>query len=167
MHAFKPITLVFLLLSSLVQADIGLSEVKIEALSPLDITYMAQQRQTIADLVGRHTGSRLKGSEVDIPNLQLLIDRRIIKPADQAQMQALGLTLGDVLANKLDMRWIVYIDRRGRSKALRLSNTNNYLFPITMLSRRANGGADISVREIYDKAVAKMQPYIKKGPFDY
>jgi hypothetical protein len=50
------------------------------------------------------------------------------------------------------MHWVIYEDAEGRSRALRYAQSDNYLFPITMIARRREVGNETSVQEIYQKA---------------
>ena len=97
--------------------------------------------------------------------LQSLLDQRIVKSDQVLLLQAMGVVMGDLLSEELKMPWVIYEDKLGRSRALRLGVSDHYLFPITMISRRAEVGAPVDVRAIYDKAVAAMAPYLPKMPF--
>ena len=66
----------------------------------------------------------------------------------------MGVIMGDLLAADLDMHWIVYEDKIGRSRALRYRDTEEYLFPVTMISRRREAGNNTPVVDIYEKARA-------------
>ncbi len=145
---------------------LGQDAVKVSDLTPLDRQYMERQRDTIEDLARRYTGSGFDGTaENDIPLLQRLLDERRVRPDQTEELQAMGILLGDVLAADLDMHWVVYEDPLGRSRALRYRETENYLFPVTMISRRQEVGNDRSVQEIYAKAVSIIEPIREKLPF--
>ncbi len=153
-----------LLLSSLPAA--AQDQLRISELTPLDRQYMQRQRDTIESLARRHTGSGFDGTPTnDIPLLQRLLDERRVRPDQTAELQAMGILLGDLLAEELDMHWVVYEDPLGRSRALRYRDTDNYLFPVTMISRRRAVGNDRPVQEIYDKAVDLIEPIREKLPF--
>lgn len=74
--------------------------------------------------------------------------------------------MGDLLAAELDLHWVVYEDAKGRSRALRLDETDNYLFPVTMISRRRQAGDETPVAEIYTGAVAAMETARPPLPFE-
>ncbi|TCO75939.1 DUF3806 domain-containing protein [Chromatocurvus halotolerans] len=153
-----------LLFSSLPAA--GQDQLRISELTPLDRQYMQRQRDAIESLARRHTGSGFDGSPAnDIPLLQRLLDERRVRPEQTEELQAMGILLGDVLARELDMHWVIYEDPVGRSRALRYRETDNYLFPATMISRRRAVGNDRPVQEIYDKAIDLIEPIREKRPF--
>jgi len=136
---------------------------RITSFSPADESRQQHQRQTIRDLAALHLGRAFSGvKERDLETLQKLLDDRVVDSEDSAQLQSMGVILGDLLAHELDMRWVIYEDREGRSRALQLGETQNFLFPITMISRRAEIGITVNVAEIHAKALAEMEPYVSR-----
>ena len=93
-------------------------ELKIEPLTNIDKQFMTEQRRRVEQLANR-LGRNISGIEArDIDTLQRIIDERLIANDDTLSLQAMGVVLGDLLANRLDMDWLVYRDRKGRSRAL-------------------------------------------------
>jgi len=136
---------------------------KIEPLTNIDKQFMTEQRQRVEQLANR-LGRNLSGKEDrDIDTLQRIIDARLIAADDTLSLQAMGVVLGDLLADRLSMEWVVYRDRRGRSRALRYRDTEVYLFPVTMISRRQEVDNNRRVRSIYDEAVTTTLPRIPGG----
>ncbi len=128
-------------------------DVRIGELSYLDRQYMMQQRASLEDLTGVNFGRRFNGDKTnDLELLQLLLDRRLVLPDQTQELQAMGVVMGDLLATDLDMHWVIYEDRVGRSRALRYRDTDTFLFPMTMISRRREVGNMTPVTEIYEKA---------------
>ncbi len=141
-------------------------EARISELSYLDRQYMSQQRELIDDLVRRHFGSQIRRNrENDLPLLQMLLDRELVRPTDTGTLQAMGVVLGDLLAKDLGMHWVIYEDRVGRSRALRYKDSDNYLFPVTMISRRREADNRTPVRDIYQKAYDIIAPLRDPLPF--
>ena len=64
----------------------------------------------------------------------------------------LQYVLGDLLAADLGMHWVIYEDKYGRSRALRYGQSEEYLFPVTMISRRQEADNQTPVVDIYQKA---------------
>ena len=121
--------------------------------SNLDRQFMQQQRDLLAALTSRNFGRGFSGDrDRDLELLQRLLDQRLVRPDQTRELQAMGVVMGDLLAADLDMHWVIYEDRVGRSRALRLQSSDNYLFPITMISRRQEAGNRKPVSEIYRKA---------------
>lgn len=124
-----------------------------EPLSVLDQRYMAQQRDRVDALARRHLGEQLNGDADDLETLQELLDRGLVQATDTETLQAMGVVLGDQLERDLDLNWVVYVDNLGRSRALEIpAIKKEFLFPVTMISRRVEAGAEADVAALYDKA---------------
>lgn len=122
-------------------------------LSTLDLQYMTQQREVIQDLATINLGRQFAGDrDPDLALLQALLDKQLVRPDQVPELQAMGIIIGDLLAAELGMHWVVYEDNIGRSRALRYRETDDVLFPMTMISRRREAGNQTSVTAIYQKA---------------
>ena len=139
---------------------------RISELSYLDRQYMSQQRDSIDDLTRRYYGTGLNRQRYhDLPLLQRLLDDRHITPDQTQQLQAMGIVMGDVLAADLGLHWVIYEDKVGRTRALRYGETEEYLFPVTMISRRQEADNRKSVNDIYQKAYDIMKDAKPALPF--
>ena len=160
---FSVLTALVLGLSVVAQAQ---NEARISELTYVDRQYMDGQRQLLADLLARNYGARFSGQkDRDLSLLQKLLDDELVQNRQTLELQAMGIVLGDLLAADLGLDWVVYEDRLGRSRALRYQETDNFLFPVTMIARRREVGNTTAVREIYRKAVEAISPSIPKLPF--
>ena len=143
-------------------------EPRVYALTRIDRDFMEEQRAAVDDLARTYLGRQVRRQkDNDLEVLQQLLDRRAVKPDETVLLQAMGVVLGDLLSDELNMPWVIYEDRLGRSRALRAGTSDEYLFPVTMISRRAEVGAGVNVREIFDKSVELMKPHLPPRPFDY
>ena len=141
-------------------------EPRTSSLTAIDRTFMEDQRSSVDQLARTHLGRQIRGDkENDLTVLQQLLDQRLVKADQVLLLQAMGVVLGDLLSEELKMPWVVYEDKLGRSRALRLGLTDHYLFPVTMISRRAEVGAQVDVRAIYQRAIAAIEPYMPPKPF--
>lgn len=141
-------------------------EVIISEPSYLDKQYMQQQRELLAELLARNYGARLSGQKQrDLSLLQRLLDDQLVRSNQTRELQAMGVVMGDLLSTELGLHWVIYEDQIGRSRALRYKDTDNYLFPVTMISRRREGDNHARVADIYQKAVDAITPAIPKLPF--
>ena len=164
------IALLFSSLNTFAQVDLSgemdSNPVTLSELSTLDQQYMRSQRNLIEDLARRQLGAAFSGDPSrDISTLQRLLDERIVEPHQRQELQAMGIILGDLLAVRLEMKWVIYEDNLGRSRALQLNDSDNFLFPVTMISRRREVGNNTPVQAIFDKAVATIEPLIPPRPF--
>ena len=88
------------------------------------------------------------------------------RKADQvAELQAMGMVMGDLLAQDLGLHWVVYADRVGRTRALRYRDTDAFLFPVTLVSRRWEAGDRTPVAVIYATARDNMREDLPPVPF--
>ena len=121
--------------------------------SYLDRQFMAQQRALLEDLARRNFGRGFNGvRDNDLELLQMLLDRELVRANQTRELQAMGVIMGDLLASEFELKWVIYEDRLGRSRALRDGDSDNYLFPITMISRRREVDNRTPVVDIYRKA---------------
>ncbi len=149
--------------SGTVGAQVSELQVRVAPLSAIDQQFISDQRDRIEALANR-IGRNLTGTEErDIETLQRIIDERLIASGDTVTLQAMGVILGDLLAQRLRMDWVVYSDTKGRSRALHYEGTDVFLFPVTMISRRQEAGSQRRVKSIYDEAVTKTLPRLPGG----
>ena len=139
---------------------------RISDLSALDRRYMTQQRDYLGDLAERHYGRGFNGyKDNDLQLLQRLLDDGLVSSGQTQALQGMGMIMGDLLAAEFGLDWVIYEDQVGRTRALRYRETDNYLFPVTMISRRREVGNLTPVVEIYDKAAATISDAIPPLPF--
>jgi len=142
----------------------GLSfEVSIEPLTAIDQQFMDEQRGRVEQLANR-IGRGLSGNtDRDLDTLQRILDERMVPPNDTLTLQAMGAVFGDLLGDTLSMSWVVYRDRKGRSRALRYRSMDIYLFPMTMISRRQEGGSDRRLKPLFDETVSETRRLLPGG----
>ena len=122
-------------------------------LTNVDWQFMAQQQETMQDLAMMNLGRQFNGDRnLDLELLQALLDKQLVRPDQVRELQAMGVIMGDLLAAELGMRWVLYEDNVGRSRALRYQKSDILLFPITMIARRREAGNMTSVVEINQNA---------------
>lgn len=134
--------------------------------SALDHQFMERQRDNLEILARRYLGRGFSGdTDRDLDLLQRLLDKGLVEADQKRELQAMGAILGDLLAEALDMHWVIYEDEVGRSRALRYQDTDLYLFPMTMISRRREAGDNTPVASIYAKAVDEIRSEQPPLPF--
>lgn len=141
-------------------------EARISPLTPVDRQFMQQQRDLLLDLVERNYGRVLKREkDNDLELIQRLLDDQLVRNDQPRELQAMGVVMGDLLAQDLGLHWVIYEDSLGRSRALRYQESDDYLFPVTMISRRREVDNLTPVAEIYQKATEAIAPAIPPKPF--
>lgn len=130
----------------------------IEEIGPADLLKSERQRARADELALRHLGQPLRGGQLrNLEILQQLIDGHFISKGDVMDQQALGVVLGDVMADQLRLSWIVVDDQVGHSRALRWRETQPLFFPVTMISKRMSSGEKVSVRTLYQRVASDVQ----------
>ena len=138
-------------------------DVLIEPLTAVDRQFMAEQRMRVEQLANR-LGRGLTGIvDRDLDTLQRILDERMVPAEDTLTLQAMGVVFGDLLGERLDMDWVVYRDSKGRSRALRYRQIDVYLFPVTMISRRQEGGSERRLKPLFDDTVRDTRPLLPGG----
>lgn len=158
--------LVLLIVWTVCSPAVALDDIEISSLTKIDLQYMQQQRDLLGDLTARNFGRQFTGSkDKDLALLQRLLDEDIVSGDQTRELQAMGIIMGDLLAEDLDLDWVVYKDRLGRSRALRYKSTDNYLFPVTMISRRREVDNRTPVTDIYRRAQDTLRASLPALPF--
>ena len=138
-------------------------DVLIEPLTAVDRQFMADQRMRVEQLANR-LGRGLTGVvDRDLDTLQRILDERMVPAEDTLTLQAMGVVFGDLLGERLDMGWVVYRDSKGRSRALRYRQIDVYLFPVTIISRRQEGGSERRLKPLFDDTVRDTRPLLPGG----
>ena len=119
------------------------------------------QRRETMDLIARRLGVlNLKGDKSDLKVLQNLVDRKAIGSDDVRGLQSLGIVFGDVLVNEYGLSWVSYEDDVGTSKALRWKKTENYVFPVTLFSKRVQFKENINMTGVFEEIGAEVERFI-------
>jgi hypothetical protein len=138
----------------------------IEDMGWMDRNYLEKQVNRIDELARKEVGHQLNLTMKDLDVLQQIVDRELINKKDTEGLQALGAVLGNLmLADVPSLEWKIYADPVGRSRALCVKNTQQCLFPITMLSRRIEVGLKPDVRKVYEEGLAMMDEYVAQVPY--
>ena len=138
-------------------------DVLIEPLTAIDRQFMAEQHMHVEQLANR-LGRGLTGvADRDLNTLQRILDERMVPAKDTLTLQAMGVVFGDLLGDRLDMDWVVYRDNKGRSRALRYRQMDVYLFPVTMISRRQEGGSERRLKPLFDDTVRDTRLLLPGG----
>lgn len=137
----------------------------IEELNWFDKNHLSDQVEKVDDLTRTKLGLQIHGDKRDIETLQRVIHRGLVKQDNESMQQALGAVLGNVMVNELGLEWKHYVDRYGRSRAACAPETEECLFPITMLSRRMKVGLMPDVDKVYTESTALIEHLLPKSPY--
>lgn len=148
------------------QAQVEPQYPKVEDLSWTDNSYLAKQRARVDRLTRENIGTPIRGDKTDLTTLQRVVNRELVASDDKLTLQALGVVLADVMLKaEPALAWKIYEDRRGRSRALCIKDTQDCLFPITMLSRRMKVGLKPDVKKVYVEAMQLVGAQLPDLPY--
>jgi len=158
--------LAFFLLFSVTGALAQNVKLTIEELGWTDRSYLERQIADIDQLARTKLGVQLNQTLDDLNILQTIVDRELIARDDTEGLQALGAVMGQLmLLDVPSLEWKIYTDAVGRSRALCAKNTQECLFPITMLSRRMEVGLKPDVKKVYEEGLSLLDEYVAQIPY--
>lgn len=137
-------------------------------LSEGQVFALKQDRKDVKDMIALNLGIlALHGDTRDLSTIQQIIDRDILKKNQTQEWQDVGVVFGDILANQFDLHWVSYGDDKGISTALQWKDTQNFVFPVTMFSKRIQFGEELNVDALYKKItkdIEQFKAYERKLP---
>jgi len=125
---------------------------RIEALSLDELALVEKQRSWVRDhfdAAARHQYQTVEGK---LRLLDTIIRSGWVEATETWKLQSLGITFGDALCEKMDLRWVAVDDEYGRDPALCDEGTALMIFPLTTISKRVEHGESVNVRELFDQA---------------
>ncbi|CAA0079630.1 Uncharacterised protein [Zhongshania aliphaticivorans] len=132
-------------------------------MTPLDEQYMSESQRELNDLsrieLGRSFG---ESRDNDLRLIQTMLDRKLVKGDQTRLLQAMGMVMGEYLRKEHHLKWVIYSDRLGRSRALEIPFKDEAIFPVTQISSRAAVGGDIDVKAIYQRLEDEIKRAKKK-----
>lgn len=132
----------------------------IKPLSPGQEFLMNKQRTDIKNLIARHLGIvALRRNKSDLHTIQQIYDRRLLKKSDLKDWQSVGVVFGDIVAKDFGLHWVSYQDKQGVSRALQWKRTQNFIFPVTLFSKRVRFNEKINAQEVYNKIKSDVEEF--------
>ncbi len=82
--------------------------------------------------------------------VQNILQNRWFDPNKAWQLHALGVGIGDALAQRLGMTWVIVQDAHGRQPILQFPGTSLKLGAFTMIQKRVMQGEEIDVPSLFE-----------------
>lgn len=134
-----------------------------DPMTPMDERYMDNSRKELNDLARIELGRSFGESrDTDLRLIQTLLDRKLVKADQTALLQAMGIVMGEHLRKENGLKWVIFIDRLGRSRALEVPFKDEAIFPVTQISSRVAVGGDVDVKAIYQRLEGEITRAKKK-----
>ncbi|AKM10438.1 DUF3806 domain-containing protein [Croceicoccus naphthovorans] len=86
-----------------------------------------------------------------------------VGPEDTWKLQALGIAMGDALADELLLDWVTIEDEYGRVPALNWPGTSIVLYPVTMISQRIERGEEVDIDVMFEETRTRLQEIAFSG----
>lgn len=165
MRFFAHFLLITCCFSTVAWANDRAQRVEVRDLNWLENQQNARQVAMIDDLTRLKLGQPVRGNKDDLELLQRIIYQGLVEQDDTLTQQAMGVVLGDVLVRELGLEWKSYTDHLGESRATCAPNTQECLFPVTMLSRRMAVGLLPNVTKLFEETSAMIAPHLPQNPY--
>lgn len=150
---------ILLLLTMLLPALTIADTARFSEPSAIDLRYMQDRRDELNNVAQQYLGRYFSGAaDNDMHLMQQLLDRKVVRRDQTGVLQGMGYVLGDILIQRHQgVRWVIYEDKVGRSRALQVNNKPDVVFPATAISRRYEVGADVDVQAVYDRLEEELE----------
>lgn len=136
---------------------------KLLPLTKPDIAKLDEQRAVIEKyLDDDDSRQKYKTPAGKLGTLRALLKSKAFRPNQTYELQSMGVVLGDVFVQNMGFHWIVVEDEYGRDPAIQYKSTSIILYPLTMISKRIEGGEEIDVFELYNGIAGEAKKLIKK-----
>jgi len=138
---------------------------RITALTTEDQKRLQDQRAVVEKYLGDNAESRQKYQKVagKLGLIQSILDANAMKADQRYELQCLGIVLGDALVQEWKMEWVMVEDNYGRDPAVRLPGTSMILYPLTMISKRAERGENVDVFDLFQGVSEKVDEMKRNG----
>lgn len=94
--------------------------------------------------------------------LQGILDNNLYDKTKTAELQALGICLGEILSQELKLNWVIVEDEYGKDPALRYKDSSILFFPRTMISKRIEKDEYVDILLLTQECTDSLNWIIKK-----
>jgi Domain of unknown function (DUF3806) len=137
---------------------------KIGLLSAEHSTRLERQRSWVRDHYDPETRHRYDTLEGKLRLLETILEEKWIQPNETWKLQSLGIALGDALVQQTGLVWATVADDLGCDPALRDPGTGTAIFPLTMISKRAERGEAVDIRKLFAGICSKITQLRNEPP---
>jgi uncharacterized protein DUF3806 len=138
-------------------------EQKFEPPNPDDIADLEAKRAWVRDHYAEAARHKYETLDGKLRLLDTILRNKWIAPDETLNLQCLGVTFGDALAQRLSLTWVAVEDNLGRDLALVLDGTSVRVFPITSISKRIERGEEVEVYGLFEDACRTIEQLRREG----
>ncbi len=125
--------------------------------------WLEESRAWIRGHYDHHDSADFDEADAKLAVVRANLAQGWVGPDDTWKLQALGIALGDALADDLMLDWITVDDDYGRVPALNWPGTSIVLYPVTMISQRIEAGEDVDIDLMFEQTREKLQEIAFSG----
>lgn len=135
----------------------------VEDMNNEEIARIEAQRSWVRDHYEAHARDGYDTLDGKLAVIDAILSNGWVQASETVKLQSLGISFGDALAQKLDLRWVTVEDEYGRDPALKLEGTSVLTFPLTAISKRVERGENVDVYALFESACAAIQQTVQHG----
>lgn len=129
----------------------------ISALTAQDEQRLRGQRAVVERYLGNDASrEKYKSAAGKLGTIRAILQAGVFQAAQTYELQCLGIVLGDALVQELGMEWVMAEDEYGRDPAIRAPGTSIIVYPLTMISKRVEGGEQVDVFALFNGIAAQI-----------
>ena len=125
--------------------------------TPEDLGHLAKQRAFVEAYLSDASREQYRTAAGKLGLLRALLEAKVLRPDQTWELQAMGIVLGDALAQELGLRWVMVEDEYGRDPALAVPGKTVLVFPLTMISKRVEAGQAVDVFDLFNWAARQAR----------
>lgn len=129
---------------------------KIEALTSDDQVWVAEKRAFVFSHFADEDRGGLLDARGKLSAINAVLQSGIYNSTDTAELQALGVVFGDVLAEVADLAWVTHSDQHGSEPALVVEGTDITVFPLTIISKRIERDEHVDPIELLGRVISAV-----------
>lgn len=134
----------------------------IRELSEKMVVQLESQREWVRNHFTPESINEYETIEGKIKLLDTILKSEWIEKTETLKFQCLGVTLGDIIVQELNFKWVEVEDEYGIDPAIKLKGTSIILFPLTMISKRIEKNEKINFIEFYDSLIKTIEEIKRK-----
>jgi hypothetical protein len=123
-------------------------EQRIDVFSAEETVHIERRRGWVRDHYDEEARDKYQSVQGKLRLLDTIVRSDWIEPHETWKLQSLGITFGDLLAQMLNLEWVMVEDDNGRDPALRVPGTSILVYPLTVISKRIERGETVDVPEL-------------------
>jgi hypothetical protein len=111
--------------------------------------HLERQRSWVRDHFIEEARSKYDDIDEKLRLISAILREKWVEPTETWKLQSLGVALGDALAQRLDMNWMIVEDEYGRDPTLKDPILPLNINPLTMISKRVERGETPDIFEMF------------------